>query len=444
MTQTQPSKWQAPSRDIPNISAIPLEGVPTDDAVPYEPIATSRYVAREFAQLEAQTLWPRVWQVACREEEIPNPGDFHNFTVLDQSLIVTRQRDGSIRAFFNSCRHRGTELVCKVSGNATQFRCPNHAWTYDVDGTLTNTLSPSEFPTAPDYALQQAAVGTWGGFVFVNLDSQAEPLEDFLGPIAEVLERYHLGDMRVKTVTRWRMKCNWKVAQEAFMEAYHLPGAHPQLTFTHDEVNAHYDRIGRHSRMQVPVYVASERLGEVDEGMIIESIRDLLPGFGTVGDFELPDGISAADFAAMTIREQAQARGVDISGLEDENIRYANGILIFPNLQLQCYATETLCWRALPDGDDPDSCFFERIMLYTVARDAPPFDVKRSYIQDWEKEKDPGIVLAQDFALMPKIQRGMHQRECTEVVAASKQELRVSHLHDEMDRVMGLHNRRGI
>jgi phenylpropionate dioxygenase-like ring-hydroxylating dioxygenase large terminal subunit len=442
MTQTE--IWHPADRDVPNVSAIPLEGVPTDDSVACEPIATSRYTSPDFARAEKELLWPRVWQPACREEQIPKAGDFVTFEIGDQSLIVTRQADGGIKAFFNTCRHRGTELVCKASGSVRQFRCPNHAWTYDIDGRLTNVLSPSEFPTKPDYSLQQAQVDTWGGFVFVNLDGKAGPLADYLGPVAGVLAPYHLERMRVRSITRWKMGCNWKVAQEAFMEAYHLPGAHPQLVFTHDEVNAFYDRIGRHSRMQVPVYKASERLGEVDDETILEGFAELLPGFGTVEDVELPDGMSAADFAAQTIREQAARKGIDISELGDEHIRYANSFLIFPNLLLQAYSTEVLVWRSLPDGDDPDSCFFERIMIYAVPEGAEPFTVKQHYIEDWERDRDPGIVLAQDFALMPKIQRGMHQRACTELYAASKQELRVSHMHDEMDRVMGLQNRRGV
>ena len=91
--------------------------------------------------------------MACRVEQIPAPGDFQVFEISDQSIVVVRQEDGSIRAFHNACRHRGTELVCRSSGTMHQFRCPNHAWTYALDGTLLNVLSPSEFPTTPDWSL---------------------------------------------------------------------------------------------------------------------------------------------------------------------------------------------------------------------------------------------------------------------------------------------------
>ena len=149
----------------------------------------ARYTTQEFFDLEIERLWPRVWQVACREEEIPNCGDFLEYTIGDQSILVVRSDHEDIRAFFNACPHRGTRLASGVGSFATpQIRCPYHGWRWSFEGEIAEVVDRHEFPdTMTDdlVCLGEVQVGRWGGFVFVNMDQNCEPFDSFLGDIPE-------------------------------------------------------------------------------------------------------------------------------------------------------------------------------------------------------------------------------------------------------------------
>ena len=149
----------------------------------------ARYTSQEFFDLEMERLWPRVWQVACREEEIPNPGDFLEYTIGDQSILVVRSDSDDITAFFNACPHRGTPLASGVGSFATsQIRCPYHGWRWSFEGEIAEVVDRSDFPeTMTDdlVCLSEVQVGRWGGFVFVNMDPNSEPFDAFLGEIPD-------------------------------------------------------------------------------------------------------------------------------------------------------------------------------------------------------------------------------------------------------------------
>jgi phenylpropionate dioxygenase-like ring-hydroxylating dioxygenase large terminal subunit len=416
-----------------------LEGLPEDPSIPYRPLDPKRFTSPEFLQQEKEKLWPRVWQMVCREDDVPNPGDFYEYEIFDQSVIVTRQINGSLKAFFNSCRHRGATLV-EGCGHVDEFRCPYHAWTYGLDGRLKNMINPDEFPVEADYCLGECACDTWGGFVFINLDGQAGPLLEYLDPIPQMLAPYHFDKMTVSKQRTFVMPCNWKTAAEAFIEGWHTNGVHPQLLISLDDVNSTCDIHGRHSRMRNPMMVPSPRVGEVDEEVIFESFIEQLQeiGYETLDGLTLPEGMKVADFVAQMTVAFAGATGLDISDLTEDHIRQANCWLLFPNFQLQCTATETLVWRARPNGDDPDSCLFDQYMVHVVPEDAPRTPAEREHYADWHDAPKLGTILTQDFENLHKVQRGMHQRSCDGLLLGKDSELRIIHLHDEIDRTMGL------
>ena len=110
-------------------------------------IPKERYVSQEFFDLEMERLWPRVWQMACREEEVPNVGDFLEYIIGDQSILVTRSDPTTIRAFYNTCPHRGTRLAAGVGNFATgEIRCRYHAWRFELDGTNKEVVDRFDFP----------------------------------------------------------------------------------------------------------------------------------------------------------------------------------------------------------------------------------------------------------------------------------------------------------
>ena len=169
------------------------------------------------------------------------------------SILVVRGEDGEIRAFHNVCLHRSRKL--KTHGGPSELiRCPFHGWTWNLDGSLQEIPCAWDFPhvAAENYGLPKVQVGTWGGFVFVNPDPDAAPLADYLGELPSHFERWPL-EKRYKAVHVARvLPCNWKVAQEAFMEAYHVLSTHPQMLPGIGDTNSQYDVWGNISRAITP------------------------------------------------------------------------------------------------------------------------------------------------------------------------------------------------
>src|SRR5436305_11670394 len=156
-------------------------------AVPYpmaDPtrVPARRYYDAEFYRLECERLWPRVWQMACRLEEIPKAGDFVVYDILDQSVIVTRVDERTIKAYHNACRHPGVKLACDRGNAAAGFTCPFHGWQWKVDGSCKFIYTPSLFDKdqlhGRDVALIECRLETWGGCAFINFDDHAPPLRE--------------------------------------------------------------------------------------------------------------------------------------------------------------------------------------------------------------------------------------------------------------------------
>jgi phenylpropionate dioxygenase-like ring-hydroxylating dioxygenase large terminal subunit len=136
-------------------------------------ISTDRYVDPAFAAKEYGTLWKKTWQFACREEHIPQVGDYQVYEIGHYSFIITRVAGNEIRAYYNACLHRGTKLRASGSeGNASEFKCSFHGWSWNIDGTHKETVCPWDFPHVDPkkFALPQARVEVLGGFVFINMD----------------------------------------------------------------------------------------------------------------------------------------------------------------------------------------------------------------------------------------------------------------------------------
>jgi len=150
-------------------AGLPLVG--DDGMVPKE-----RYTTRAFLDAEMERLWARVWQIACREEELAAVGDYVTYQIGDQSIVVVRDDAGKLAAFHNAWLHRGTRLL-DGAGHLDQarVRCPYHGWCYDLDGRLRDVPDRHDFDALPDgMRLVPVRVDTWGGFVFVTMAPDAE------------------------------------------------------------------------------------------------------------------------------------------------------------------------------------------------------------------------------------------------------------------------------
>jgi Rieske 2Fe-2S family protein len=181
-------------------------------------------------QRELEAFWYRRWIAVAREEELPKPGDWRTVRVGTQSLFLVRD-EGTIRAFHNTCRHRGSILCTEESGNFARRHivCPYHSWTYELTGQLVATPRRMETPdfNFGDFPLYRVAAASWGGFVFVNLERDAAPLE--VGNLDAQFERYRFAELRIGKRIVVDVQANWKLLAENFSECFHCPPVHPEL-----------------------------------------------------------------------------------------------------------------------------------------------------------------------------------------------------------------------
>lgn len=422
--------------------------VKEDGRVPKE-----RYVSRAFAELEMEHLWPRVWQVACRAEEVASVGDYVEYLIGDQSILVVRSEPDTIKAFYNTCLHRGTRLAdgCGQFPDC-EIRCRYHAWRYHLDGRVKEIVDEHEFPSvALDLRLGEVRVDTWGGFVFVNMDPEAAPLADFLHPIPDWLGAYRLDEMRFYSHKTTILPANWKVVVDAFNEGYHVQGTHPQILAWTDDVSmeyeqfsthAHYGRLPSARRQLRP----SPRLGipdeDVDEWEILAALVGGLGGLFYRDERQLVDELKGAVLPPGTTllgeyqrrrHDLLASRGFDVSHFSDDQMTSADDFFWFPNVVGPIYPGTAIIFRVRPNGLDPDSAIMD---LWTLQW---PTDDWRSCqhktYADWTA-KDWGLITNQDFANMAHIQTGMKSRGCTDLRLNPRQESNILHMHRVIDRYL--------
>lgn len=185
------------------------------------------YTSEEFYRREVETIWMRQWNFFGRADRIPNPGDYFAVDFVGVPLLVIRGKDGEVRAFSNSCRHRGAAML-RGDGNCNAIRCPYHSWSYDFEGRLivAPEMEQSKGFRMEDFPLVPLKLGLWGGFIFINFDPHAIPLEDYLADLPEVLQSYDYASMVCVRRKEYTLESNWKIYVENAMEAYHVPTVH--------------------------------------------------------------------------------------------------------------------------------------------------------------------------------------------------------------------------
>jgi len=248
-----------------------------DNTLPYlgsDNIKTERYLSREFHELEVEHVWKRTWQAVCRETEMPNSGDTQLYEIAGLSVIVTRLENGELAAHRNVCLHRGRQLI---DGNCNKkvFTCPYHAFTWKLDGSFKGAPCQWDFDHVdPDkFSLPPVQVGTWGGWVFINMDMEAPSLADYLGVLPEHFKRWK-PEQRYKMVHVQKViPCNWKVGWEAFIESYHAIATHPQILPYTADGQSQYDVWEPHiSRTITAMAVPSEHRPETTQQQVADAI----------------------------------------------------------------------------------------------------------------------------------------------------------------------------
>ena len=196
-------------------------------------IPAARYYDPHFFDLERERLWPRVWQMACRLDEIPQPGDFVEYEILGLSVLIVRLDEATIKAYHNACRHRGMQLAKGRGTLRHGIECPFHGWCWSLDGSSRYVYEPSLFDASQldreDLRLRECRLETWGGCAFINFDLEAPPLRASLEPFADYHDAHHVESMKAEWWRSTVLPVNWKLALEAFTEGYHALRTHPQL-----------------------------------------------------------------------------------------------------------------------------------------------------------------------------------------------------------------------
>jgi len=414
-------------------------------------IPKDRYLSAEAHRLEVERLWPRVWQIACRSDDLPEPGDHLEYVIGDQSVLVLRDEAGEVRAFHNVCLHRGNLLAPGV-GHTRKLVCGFHCWTWNLDGSLHRVSYPDRFgeidPEA--YRLRAVRVAEWGGFVFVCLSADPPELREWLGPVPEQLAPYHLE--RYTRTQDWSLyiRANWKTGLDAFLESYHVQGVHPQLLAFLDDATTVYECFGAHSRMLIPVGTPSPLLGRVANRQIFESMVRSASGSDTELDhvqdkaalvqslaaMDLPPGTTVRDWLVASTRAQGEARGIDLSGLSDDQVAGDWHYHLFPNAVFNVYAGAFWLCRFRPHGDDPNWMRFDFQDYHWIADPEEARQRKAVHCFVEPGEVSLGEVMDQDIAQLPKIQRGLHSRGISELTL-STMEVRIAHMHRILDGFLG-------
>ncbi|MCG8588585.1 MAG: aromatic ring-hydroxylating dioxygenase subunit alpha [Proteobacteria bacterium] len=413
----------------------PTEKAPEPE-LGHERLSKDRYISREYMEREGERMWKRVWLLAGHVDDVAEPGDYFTLSVARESVVVVRDDAGEIRAFRNVCQHRGNLLRRTPRGKIRSLLCPFHLWEWKLDGSLANIPDPETFPQGvPPEKLRLKDVRSeiWAGFVWITLDPNAEPLRDYLGILPEHLDPYHFDRYALAEDYSVEWDCNWKTSVDAFNEAYHSQGIHPQIATYLDDVRIQIDLYDKHTRFLVPMMIPSPRYADQENPnpVLVELAKsvgiDASAYKGRLEDLR-------RDFQQAKRRALTQA-GVDVSDLNDDQLSDDYHYTIFPNISLNILGDELWIFRHWPHPSDPDRMTFDFQIYRPVpegqARPPRP-ETQRGQGAQFSLNNE---VLDQDARNLPGVQRGMHS-EGFEGSWLSDQERRIRHFHHTLDQML--------
>ena len=414
----------------------------------------SRYYSPEFMALEWKHVWPRVWLLAGVTPDIKEPGDFTVFTHGHEEFIVVRQNDGTIKAFYNVCPHRGNRVCLVEQGSVGSFSCPFHAWKFGCDGQLLSiteeaTFDPKLIRHRP--GLTEVRCDVVGGLIFINMDGKAPPLREWIGLPEGYIENYEIEKMNVVRHVRSEWLANWKTGVDAFYETYHLPHIHPQTQGVMED----YSQIDLYpngfSRMIVPIGVKSHRVS--DRAKIDPYQQFMLAEAGIdPATFE-----GSAEDVRVAIQKAKRARGKRFGldyydNLTDGQLTDSWATGFFPNVQIGMHPEGVFIMRFQPHPTDPERFYYDNMTMFRYVDDPgytvpgwmglpKDIDVTGEVRPEIEHipanvKPDLGEVLDQDVELVAAVQRGVKSRGFRGPLW-SEQEDRLRHFHRELDRLIG-------
>jgi Rieske 2Fe-2S family protein len=326
------------------------------------------YHSREVFELEKERIFIRGWYCVGREEQLPQPGDFLTVEVADEAVMLMRGHDGTVRAFANVCRHRGTKLLEEPAGHlkSNTVVCPYHAWAYSTEGRLVGTpnVQPADGLDRDAYGLHPIALESWDGFLFLNLGAGASPLHEGLEkdpdePLA--YQRYRLDELRIGRSVTYEVEANWKIILDNYNECLHCPTVHPELVKI------------------VPLY---------RRGIVMDPNR-------TDGGVSLDEGLYTFTLDGTSTLPQ-------LPNLEEIDRRTYYGYAVFPNLMVNLFSTGAMAYTLLPRSPSHTTVVSDYLFRPETI-DADGFDP--SDVVDFLD-----LVSRQDWVVCERAQRGITSR----------------------------------
>jgi len=346
-------------------NAYKKRGVDYQSTEKMQALPTKYYQSDAIYGEELEKIFYKRWLFVCREEEIPNSGDFITVEIGDESIIVVRDSDNKINAHFNVCRHRGTRICEKDKGcfSSGAIQCPYHAWKYELNGKLKAVPLQNEFQDfdKSKYNLFSAHVGIWGGFLFINLAETPVPFEQEMSALMGKFEDWKLPELRIAHKLEYKLNCNWKIIIQNYQECYHCPGVHPLLSKWTPFRSAVHDCM---------------------EGAVIGGFMEMTEKGG-----------------GMTMDGKAAAPPVcNVSGDDLQRVHYYS---VFPNLLLSPHPDFVLYHRIRSVAVDQieNDCFF--LAHPDVIADKKLMDRFQSAVEFWD------ITNRQDWQVCEQMQQGL-------------------------------------
>ena len=364
---------KGPPTDFPKLPAIPA----------------GRYTDSQFLALERERMWKRAWLYACHADEIPEPGDWKLVRNTGSPVIIVRDLNGSFRAFYNTCQHRGAPLVTGESGNGRGFVCGYHGWSYTLEGKLTAVRDKRDF-TDFDFScnsLKQLSCENIGKLIFINEDPEAEDLRSHLGPMAAELEQYRFDKLDFVESRSYEVECNVKVLIDAFLEVYHLKSIHQKSV----------DRFLDHRGMTATLWPGGH------SRMVTPNKRPDWQDPGTIGMPKLEEVTEIP---------------------RDNNVSY----MIYPNFVMPPSDSGIPLLQFWPTGNN--SC---RVVSTWIAPEHDRDDPRPKWEErtaNWER------ILYEDLQYAPQIQESLESPGFVGM-PLNYQERRIYHWHEELDRRIG-------
>ena len=404
------------------------------------------YFSREVMEQEWTKLWSKVWLHVGHLSDIPKPNNFMKVDRGHESVLIVRGDGDNIRGMYNVCQHRGARLVMQDYGSTKKFVCPFHNWEYSNTGDLLKIQDQESFreeAICHNLDLPTVRTSVWRGWIFICLDDEVAPLEEFLGPeFIACTKAYDFEKaLRIRDVQQ-EWPANWKTAHEAFVEGYHVQATHPQLYSAVDAYHAQTDLYDNGHALSVYQFMSpSPQYLNKLPNELAEEHKIFLREAGIPED-QWPGHWSEVPAAIIAAKLKKTNYVIDYSKFTEGQLVDDWGVGIFPTTETFLHPEGFFIQQWLPHPTEPEKCIYQ-VQVYAIPGigELPSFMaiedadlsgkkvLPRTYADPSDIDVS-GPVVKQDRVLVPRVQSGLHSKGYKGGIY-SDQEIRIRHFFAE-------------